>query len=41
MMERRDFLLGSIGWGLVALSGVCAEAIAAESARVMMRKAIG
>jgi CubicO group peptidase (beta-lactamase class C family) len=39
-MQRREFLLGSVGAGIVALGG-CASAPAAESARPMVQEAVG
>jgi CubicO group peptidase (beta-lactamase class C family) len=39
-MHRREFLLGSVGAGIVALGG-CASPPAAESARVMLQEAVG
>jgi CubicO group peptidase (beta-lactamase class C family) len=39
-MQRREFLLGSVSAGIVALGG-CASAPAAESARPMLQEAVG
>jgi serine-type D-Ala-D-Ala carboxypeptidase/endopeptidase len=41
MLHRREFLLGSIGAGIIALGGVCAAAPAAESALAMLQEAVG
>jgi len=41
MLERREFLLGSIGAGIAALGGACASAAATESIRDMLKQTVG